>query len=269
MRGHDDQSASLTDQEEDQKSGRFRDFLFPPGPPATWELDELGRPVWIKARPDADWGPWKVIVPPRPISLLAGWPTLIVGAEDWSVWRSPHLRRVLRFGPLAMPRMASHAASAPDTGNAPRARRRPRLEESERETVRFLALLTDMGGADPVEIAPFLYRIPSTARRIAPHAKKKAERWITAGRLALHQDAVLPWHQWPGGALPQRWESTRTFRAGLRTWYALYVETLRPEIQGLRESLRWAVEYVEATPKDKEVVGQRFVEIIREQLRRL
>src|SRR5262249_52806658 len=152
---------------------------------------------------------------------------LLLGTEDYSAWAKPHLARVLAAGPASMPKLPrSHVDKVMErlAPSLPPRRGHPRLGESksQRETVCFAAWLAAARAQTRDEIARFLDNSsPNTP--VARPARRKAERYVAAGRNVLWLEGVLPWIAWPDGQVPGDWPATLLFNRALALWYEVYV----------------------------------------------
>ena len=194
--------------------------------PRSWERDAWGAPSWIVAVGDSELGPWKTIIPP-----------LLVGQEH-PEWSKPDLRHLLRSGPARMPVMrAKHVAGI--VGGDPREgkRGRPGRRKERPHAIRAAAWLRDVRELSLAAIGASLALTDADER----NRRKAAVAYVEAGRNLLHDDGVLPWVIWPGGAVPDDWWADALFSLALKGWHDLYVAPHREELLEIRDRYARAV----------------------------
>lgn len=209
-----------------------------------WERDGLGRPYWIAAIPDSEWAPWSEVIPPPLRALEEGRfaVDLRLGGVDDRRGAMPSV------GPDIMRRLLPQPAEKPRGG-------RPRVEVRDPAISVWIAWLVDMCDRSlwslTRQIAPWVFDPPvpkhtrskvqsSRAHLYLPNersARRYVERRLSAGRLLLHENGVIPWAAWPQGRLPTGWWTTRLFQVALEGWYDAYVIRAEPAITAAKEAI--------------------------------
>jgi hypothetical protein len=226
--------------------------------------------------PDADLAPWYAVVPPDPVTKLSGHPGFMAGEPDWSAWAESGLGFVRQDRPKAMPRIVPHHLPDPvkeHLAQRERRRRGPRRIEDNPLKGRIaadVAWRVDIEGHQHDEVALWLDR--KTDKDHATSASlEKVERYLTAGRLRLCREGVLPWLQWPNGKVPRQWYASLVFSEGFLGWYEAYVAPRRERLGKLRTLMTDTEDYVKTAekPEQEEGLGQEAVRLVRAHLGQL
>jgi len=201
-----------------QKPARSTEYMAHTGPPDAWELDDQGRPLWVARIPDVLHAPWWSVEIPTTVKSRP---------------RLDHAPKVAM--PIYLPGPLRDFAEALVGTSPPGAKRsgHPGLTRTEPEAAAYAAWLADMRFLDAREIALVLNFVPPATkpRAIARPARKRAERFVAAGRLLLRQQGVVPWFLWEDGAVPPDWAVTRGFWLAITHWYRFYVVLYRRELR--------------------------------------
>jgi hypothetical protein len=80
-------------------------------------------------------------------------------------------------------------------------------------------------------------------RLISSASRRKAGRYLTAGRRALRWEGVLPWFVFEEGKFPENWSATPAFVHGLEVWHESYVIAYDAQIRQYEKILELAREY--------------------------
>lgn len=190
----------------------------------SWELDGCGRPIWISQLPNAETAPWRVISRPALLPLTPEeehFPGIRIGAMPQVT--SGGLRTFFEalLGRIEAPQRRR---------GAPPLSQRP-------EEVSYAAWLMDLRGQREHEIAYWLRfgAFSQRPKRLSQPIARKVTRYVLAGRVALHDDGVLPWVLWPEGHVPADWSTRRGFGVAIAYWYRFYVQWNAREIALLKE----------------------------------
>lgn len=207
----------------------------PSGPPEGWALNEYGQPQWLLPFPHSQKAGWGVIVPPKPDLAV---PNELVraraqdrewqGLDEWGAG-SRNLAHVLELGPASMPAI-TWDTPPPDRAGY------PGLEWTQTETAVCAAWLHDIRGWSRPKIASRLINVPPASPSLEKRAlRRRANRYLEAGRQGLCDQGVWPWISVPSDRvddvtaereLPERWWEDLEVLAFLEVWN---LSTVRPE----------------------------------------
>lgn len=199
--------------------------LLPPGQPANWTLDGLGRPMWLSALPGADTaGRWTQIIPRLTMNGLR--PEVRAAVERDAIDQTPieiedatHRAQIAReFGPGSMPAISWRTPR-------PVRRGQPSLEWTRPGLAMAAAWLTDISGCTQREVIDRL----ALGDGDEADLRAKARRYIGAGRRALCDRGTWPWISVPiaraddleaeGKPLPAAWWNDEEVLIYLVLWY--------------------------------------------------
>jgi len=172
--------------------------MTPPTTPEEWTVGELGRPDWFWQQEQTVAAAWAFVIPPP---LHPAW-TSVPEAEVLPAKSS--------LSPLEMPVITGDASDAPPEPIVGR----PNVSRSRPFTTVLAAAMHDIHGVSYPVIADGLSLAGSDLRS----TRRKAKRYVAAGRELLHDAAVLPWLGWPLGKLGDEWWRSGELATNLDRW---------------------------------------------------
>ncbi len=207
---------------------------YPQGPPSSWTLNEYGQPAWLL---QLDWtqlyGSWGVIAPPSSVSVpreiwvARGLDRQRQGLAPWGRGKLSELSCLIELGPASMPAITW-------TTTRPERRGNPGLSWIEPELSCYLAWLVDVRGWSRQAVIDRFFAHGNLDRNEGAlrALRRKANRYLLAGRHALCDQGVWPWVSIPlediegdllaGEAhLPERWWDDADVLAHLDLWYSV------------------------------------------------
>jgi hypothetical protein len=205
------------------------------GPPSSWTLNEYGQPNWLLRLPWTQlYGSWGVIAPPafpvsvpREIWTARGLDRQRQGLAPWGRGKLSVLSCLVELGPASMPAI---------TWATPRPERRghPGLSWIEPELSCYLAWLVDIRGWSRQAVVHRFFSHGDLDRNEGAlrALRRKANRYLSAGRRALCDQGVWPWVSVPledigsdllgrEGHLPELWWDDADVLAHLDLWYSV------------------------------------------------